>query len=92
MLMNRGQVGSDGRTAYERLKGKKASMPGLQFGERIIWKSNVATYKRRNKMDSDWSDGIFLGHRSVSGEYLVGSPSGVYRPRTVRRVPLEQRW
>ena len=43
-------------------------------------------------MDSDWSEGIFLGQRSVSGEYLVGSPSGVYRPRTVRRVPLEQRW
>ena len=43
-------------------------------------------------MDSDWSEGVFLGQRSVSGEYLVGSPSGVYRPRTVRRVPFEQRW
>ena len=49
-------------------------------------------YKRKHKMDSDWSEGVFLGQRSVSGEYLVGSPSGVYRPRTVRRVPLEQRW
>ena len=43
-------------------------------------------------MDPDWSEGIFLGQRSVSGEYLGGSTSGVYRPRTVRRVPLEQRW
>ena len=43
-------------------------------------------------MDSDWAEGIFLGQRSVSGEYLVGSPQGVFRPRTVRRVPLEQRW
>ena len=92
VLLNRGQVGADGRTAYERLKGKRASVPGLQFGERVLWKSNVQPYKRKHKMDSDWSEGVFLGQRSVSGEYLVGSPSGVYRPRTVRRVPLEQRW
>ena len=92
VLINRGQVGADGRTAYERLKGKKVGLPGLQFGERILWKSNVPSYKRRDKMDTDWSEGIFLGQRSVSGEYLVGSTLGVFRPRTVRRIPLEQRW
>ena len=43
-------------------------------------------------MDTDWSEGIFLGQRSVSGEFLVGSTLGVFRPRTVRRIPLEQRW
>ena len=41
VLINRGQVGADGKTAYERLKGKKAVLPGLQFGERVLWKSNV---------------------------------------------------
>ena len=61
VLLNRGQVGSDGKTAYERLKGKTASIPGLQFGERILGKSNVPSYKRKEKMDSDWTDGIFLG-------------------------------
>ena len=92
VLLNRGQVGADGRTAYERLKGKKASSPGMQFGERVLAKSNVASYKRKDKMDTDWYEGIFLGQRAVSGEYLVSSPSGVFRPRTVRRVPFEQRW
>ena len=43
-------------------------------------------------MDTDWAEGIFLGQRSVSGEYLVGSTLGVFRPRTVRKVPLEKRW
>ena len=66
VLLNRGQLGADGRTAYERLKGKKASLPGLQFGERILWKSNVAPYKRKHKMDTDWAEVIFLGQRSVS--------------------------
>jgi hypothetical protein len=85
-------VGSDGKTAYERLKGKTAGLPGLQFGERILWKSNVPSYRRKDKMESDWTEGIFLGQRTVSGEYLVGSKECIFRPRTVRRVPLAERW
>ena len=92
VLLNRGQVGADGKTAYERLKGKKAELPGLQFGERVFWKSKVPSEKRRHKMDSDWLEGVFLGQRTVSGEYLVGAKEGVFRPRTVRRVPVEKRW
>ena len=46
VLVNRGQVGPDGKTAYERLKGKPANLPSLQFGERILWKSNAPSYKR----------------------------------------------
>ena len=63
VLLNRSQVGADGRTAYERLKGKKTSLPGLQFGERIPWKSNVAPYQRKHKTDTDWAEWIFLGQR-----------------------------
>ena len=37
VLMNRGQVGADGKTAYERLKGKKSGIPGMHFGERVLW-------------------------------------------------------
>ena len=60
VLLNRGQVGADGKTAYERLKGKKSGIPGMQFGERVLWKSRVSSEKRRYKMDSDWHDGVFL--------------------------------
>ena len=47
VLLNRGQVGADGKTAYERLKGKRANLPGLQFGERIQWRSNVSPKDRK---------------------------------------------
>ena len=43
-------------------------------------------------MDSAWKDGVYLGQRTVSGEYLVGSKEGVFRPRTISRVPAETRW
>ena len=31
-IINEGQVGADGKTAYERLKGKPAHLSGLEFG------------------------------------------------------------
>jgi hypothetical protein len=43
-------------------------------------------------MDSDSHDGMFLGLRTVSGEYVVGAKEGVFRPRTVGRVPVEKGW
>ena len=92
VLINRGQVGKDGKTAYERLKGKPASLPGMQFGEKMLWRTNVPARDRKNRMDSQTSEGIYLGQRTVSGECLVGSSEGVFRPRTVYRVPVENRW
>ena len=60
VLLNRGQVGSDGKTAYERLKAKASSIPGLEFGERILWRSNVPAKDRRHKLDAAWKKGVFL--------------------------------
>ena len=39
-LLNRFEVGKDGKTAYERCKGKKAKVLGLEFGEGILWKED----------------------------------------------------
>ena len=41
VLLNRGQVSQDGKTAYERLKSKVVSLPGMQFGERLLWRTNI---------------------------------------------------
>ena len=35
-LLSRLEVGRDGRTAYERSKGKRATVLGLEFGETIL--------------------------------------------------------
>ena len=41
-LLNRLIVGEDGKVAYERVKGKKPSTLGLEFGEKILFKKNTA--------------------------------------------------
>ena len=67
-------------------------MLGLEFGERVPWRRAVSTNHRTNKLDSVWEDGIYLGHTTLSGQGIVGNKDGVYKTRTVRRVPVEDRW
>ena len=37
VLLNRCEVGKDGRTASERSKGKKAKLCGIEFGEKVLF-------------------------------------------------------
>ena len=97
VLINRFLVGRDGKTAYERSKGKKSKMMGLEFGERVHWKRKVADAGREQrqalgKLDSLWSEGVYLGVKATTGEIIVGDAEGVWRTRTVRRMPWEERW
>ena len=90
-LVNRYEVGRDGRTPHERLRGKASRLIGLEFGERLNFR-RTAVGSRMAKLDSLWSDGVFLGYRAVSGEIVVGTKDGVFKTRTVKRKPLEHRW
>ena len=92
-LMNRLEVAADGRTAYERNKGKRATVQGLEFGETVMWKHNGTTAKFE-KINARWSRGLFVGVKVASNEVIVvdESSKAVKYVRTVRRVPEEQRW
>ena len=59
-LLNRCSVGLDGKTAYERSKGKAAHFVDHEFGEVILWKKKHMKGPL-DKLDSTWSKGIFLG-------------------------------
>ena len=90
-LLTRCEVGRDGKTAYERIKGKQARVQGMEFGEGVLWK------RRRQggplgKLTCMWDDGVFLGVKGSTGETIVGDKSGVWVTRTVKRKPVEERW
>ena len=44
------------------------------------------------KLSSTWSDGVFLGVRGKSGEYIVGDKKGVWEARSLQRRPVGERW
>ena len=91
-MMNRLEVAADGKTPYERVKGKKAEVLGLEFGERVLWKHHPG--RRMEKLNARWGYGLFIGVRAKSGELIVideGSKEVKY-VRTVRRIPEADRW
>ena len=65
--MNRLLVGKDGKTAVERVKGKKTTVMGIEFGEKLLWK--IPKKDKMAKLRQRWEYGIFVGVRRRSGEF-----------------------
>ena len=67
VLVNRYEVGHDGKTPWERLRGKQSRLLGLEFGELLLFRRHRAAGKQA-KLDVCWEDGVFLGrdHRRDS--------------------------
>jgi len=91
VVLNRYEVGKDGKTAYERNRNKRSKAMGLEFGEAVLWRrrpvgNNLA------KLSLMWEHGVYLGLKGTTGEVIVGDEKGVWRTRTVRRRPVEDRW
>ena len=69
-LMNRLEVGKDGKTVYERIKGKKPTVLGIEFGEKLLYKVRPVGSKLE-KINSRWEHGIFVGIRKRSNEIMI---------------------
>ena len=80
-LLNRLLIGKDGKTAHERNKGKKATVMGPEFGEKVLFKTKIKA--KMDKIDARWSYGIFVGVRTKSGELWIATTNGVTRARSV---------
>ena len=66
---NRMQVPADGKTPYERWKGKIFKRHLVEFGENVLY--IMPKSDGRDKYDSRWEEGIWLGVDEESGEYRV---------------------
>ena len=91
MTLNIGQRGEDGRSAWERVKGKCFNREVPEFGEKVLYLKPESLGV--NKLDSRWEPGHFLGIRDESGELYIGTKDGVLKVRTFRSyVTLSDRW
>ena len=89
--IDRFAVGSDGKTNYQRRKGKKFGGSVMEFGESIMFLRAKSVGKE--KFDSRWEDGIWLGIREESGENIIGTRDGVLKARSIkRRGTHAERW
>ena len=90
-MLNRLEVGHDMKTAFERNKGKAAKVNGITLMEKVLWKRGPNA-GGLGKLQSMWDEGVFLGVKGTTGEFIVGDAEGVHRTRTVHRRPAEERW
>ena len=61
VLINISKIGDDGRTAYERRKGKKFNRPLPEIGECIYYLNPKSVGK--DKLDARWENAISVGLR-----------------------------
>ena len=85
LALNVGSVGEDGKTAYERRRGKKFLRVLPEFAENILWMQSERTGD--DKLESKWKDGIYVGLRIRSGELLVATEEGVVKARSWCKRP-----
>jgi len=79
----RSDVGDDGRTPRQRIKGRKFKREICLFGE-CVWYIKPKS-KGKDKAYSRWDHGVWLGIREESGETLIGTKEGVIKVNCVRR-------
>ena len=91
MMYSRLKVGPDGKTAFERQRGKKCKTEVVPFGEKVMYE-RLKDGGRKNIMESNFEEGLWLGHTRQSNEILVGTEEGVVRAWAIKRVPEAERW
>ena len=90
--MHNYQIGEDGRTAFERIKGRKCRSPLAQFGERVMYMELRDGKDERPKLERNLKDGVWLGINGRTGEHVIGTSEGVVKAYTVKRRPIDERW
>ena len=93
-LMNRCDIGSDGKTPLQRLHGRRDNTPILEFGEKILYMP--AKPARGGKWEPRFHPRVFVGMLNSSLEAVVVTEQGMaIKTRSAnirRRIPVSERW
>ena len=62
----------------------------MEFWEKLLYK--LKREPKLEKIKDRWWHSIFLGIRRRTNELWVGTEEGVESVKSVKRIPVEQRW
>ena len=85
-------VSKDGRTSYERRRGRACSVPVVTFVEKVWYMQILEQKERKDKIESEWHEGLWLGQSRSTNETIVGTAEGVVRAYATRRQDADERW
>ena len=84
-VLTKYKVHANGRTSYEMITGHRCKHQIVSFGERVHFKYAMDKNKR-NKSESYWEIGYFLGIKESTTEYLVSIDGSICSSATIRRM------
>ena len=64
----------------------------VAFAEKVWFKEIRDTKERKNKLSTEWKEGIWLGHSRASNETILGTDTGIVRAYAVKRQDEVERW
>ena len=82
-IVSRFAKGEDGKTAYERIKGRSFKRPIVEWGE-VVQYCKLGS-AGENKSEFRWEKGCYLGHNDVTSEIIVGTELGIVKARDMKR-------
>ena len=81
----------DGRTGYHNWKGKPFNKECVEFGECVMYMKQGI--KGKDKFETRWSEGVWLGIADRTNEVIVGTSEGVIKARDIKRYSSEkEKW
>ena len=80
---------SYGNTSYFRRWGKNYSSTVCEFGETVLFRYSG---KLKDKGDTAWSTGIWLGRDTEADEHIVSTGTGIIKVRTIKRQVPSKQW
>ena len=95
LLINRHQVGHDGKTAYRRVNQREAPASQFEFAEQVLarYAPKRSNNKRKVPLAPRSIPGTWVGVNEATAENIVVFHSGrVFRVRVVFRRPESERW
>jgi hypothetical protein len=92
MMTSRYLKGKDNETPYQRRRGRICEIPVVPYGEKVWFKRIREQKSQKDKMESEWEEGIWLGHNRATNESVIGTENGVIRAYSIERKPEGERW
>jgi hypothetical protein len=96
-LLARFHLKTNGRTYYEELHDSRYKSQLVPFAETVLFlevqqhDGRMQGGKRRHKAESVMQRGIVLGRSEEADDIYIGTPAGVRRVRTIRRLEPAKR-
>lgn len=75
-------------------RGDRGRLLGVSLGDLLLWEGRPVT-GAMTKLTCLWEEGVFLGVKATSGEYIeymVAYQKGVVKTRTTAIKQAEERW